>query len=282
MEQAEAMGRLNVVLVVVDSLRQGSLGRSAGARRTPFLDSLAGETVSFTRAHATECWTLPTHLSLFTGRLPSEHGAHFQSMAYTGAAPTLAEILAERGYATEAITRNSIFDGTLPGVLRGFQRLTRPLAPLDTGSLPFLLLLALAKPRVRRLIRDSGFFHAAQKESREFLTTLARMGLPADRLALGCALERMAEQRRQGRPYFLFLNLYDVHAPYCPTETSPLPELDSLSALAETLALPWVLPKVTSHAYLRAGFRLSEWSRAMLLGRYHRAIERMDEKLAWF
>jgi arylsulfatase A-like enzyme len=276
------MGRPNVVLLVIDSLRKVSLGQGPGYPRTPFLDSLSSRTISFARAHATECWTLPTHLSMFTGLLPSEHGAHFRSMAYTGKAPTIAEILSEGGYHTESITRNSLFDGTVPGATRGFQRLSRPLAPIDPRSLAFLAVLALAKPRVRRLIRGSGFFHAAQKANREFLTTLARMGLPADRLALAAALERMAEMRRKGRPYFLFLNLYDVHAPYCPTETSPLPRLRSLAAVRETLALPRVLPKIASHAHLRPGFRMSERSRQMLLDRYHSAIELMDEKIAWF
>ena len=46
--------------------------------------------------------------------------------------------------------------------------------------------------------------------------------------------------------------------------------------------LPWVLPKVSSHAYLRPGFRLSDGSRRMLLGRYRRSIELMDVKLERF
>ena len=50
--------------------------------------------------------------------------------------------------------------------------------------------------------------------------------------------------------------------------------------MLETLALLHVLPRVSGHAYLRPGFRLSQWSRRMLLGRYHRAIELMDGKLS--
>jgi len=92
----------------------------------------------------------------------------------------------------------------------------------------------------------------------------------------------MAEHRRRQRPYFLFLNLYDVHAPYSPSPTSPLRSFRSFSGWVENLTLPAVLPRVSSHAYLRPGFHLSERSRRMLLGRYHRAIELMDEKLARF
>jgi hypothetical protein len=274
---------MNVVLLVVDSLRAASLGRAAtGGPRTPFLDRLAGETVAFRRAYASECWTLPAHMSMFTGLLPSEHGAHFQTMAYRGQSPTIAELCAAAGYDTEVITRNSLFDGTVPGATRGFQRNTRVLREVGRGVGPFALVLALAKPRVRRLIEASGFFHMLQKENREFLTTLVRMGIPADRLVLERGLERLAAARRGGRPQFLFLNLYDVHAPYCPSPTSPLRSFRTPAGWIENFMLPAILPRVSSHAYLRSGFRISPAARTMLLGRYHRAIELMDAKLADF
>lgn len=277
------MAPLNVVLLVVDSLRAQSIaGREPGAPSTPFLASMAERSVAFERAYATECWTLPSHMSMFTGLLPSEHGAHFQSMAYTAARPTIAELLAVEGYSTEAITRNSVFDGSIPGVLRGFQRLSRPLAEIRPADAVLHGVLALAKPRVRRLIRESGFFHRSQKSNREFLWQLVRMGMPADRLALDLALERMTDGRKAGKPGFLFLNLYDVHAPYSPTESSAIPSLRTFAGWAETAALPAVLPRISSHGYLRPNFTISDWSRRMLLGRYHRAIELMDRKLERF
>jgi hypothetical protein len=275
--------RLNVVLVIVDSLRAASLGPLARPRcRTPFMDRLGRETVAFARAYATECWTLPTHLSMFTGLLPSEHGAHFQTMAYHEPAPTLAEIYAGAGYHTEIITRNSLLDGTIPGATRGFQVNTRPLAELRGASGAMALLLALAKPRVRRLVQGSGFFHALQKSRRDFVQELARMGIPADRRVLGRALERMGACRKRGQPYFLVLNLYDVHAPYSPTETSPLRSFRSLAGWGENLSLPLVLPRICGHGYLRPGFRLSARHRQMLRGRYARAVELMDDKLGEF
>lgn len=274
---------MNVVLLVVDSLRARSLRPGDPQRpQTPFLDRLRERAIEFRRAYASECWTLPTHMSMFTGLLPSEHGAHFQSMRYAHRAPTLAELLAGAGHHTEVITRNSLFDGSVPGTTRGFQHNTRVLADLGAASAPFALGFALAKPRVRRLIETSGFFSVLQRESREFLLTLARMGIPADRPLLDRMLERMADLRRRQQPYFLFANLYDVHAPYCPSPGSPLRSFRSLDGWIENVTLPWILPKVSSHAYLRPGFHISARNRRMLLGRYHRAIELMDGKLAAF
>lgn len=271
---------MNVVLLVVDSLRARSL-EGPGRPATPFLDGLSSEAVQFRQAFATECWTLPTHTSMFTGLLPSEHGAHFQHMALRGGVPTVAGLLADAGYHAEVVTRNFIFDGTIPGVTRGFAVNTQPLS--DLGRLnPWTLFLALSKPRFRRLVRSSGFFHPRQRDSRRFLATFARALMPADGLALEHSLVRMREMRERRRPYFLFCNLYDVHAPYPPTSTSILRPFTSLSGLAENVLFPAITARLGAHRYLEAGFRLPDVGRRMLLGRYHRAIELMDEKLAGF
>jgi hypothetical protein len=274
---------MNIVLLVVDSLRAGSLRFGVpGAPRTPFLQRLGRETVAFRHAYASECWTLPAHLSMFTGLLPSAHGAHFQTMAYRNPGPTIAGLLADAGYHTEVITRNSLFDGTVPGATRGFRVNTRLLADLGWAAGPYALMLTLAKPRVRRLIESSGFFSVLQRQNRDFLLTLARMGIPADPPVLERALEVLAQSRRSGTPCFLFLNLYDVHAPYSPSPSSALRGWHSPSGWRENLMLPWLLPKVSSHAYLRPGFHMPALGRRILLDRYHRAIELMDAKLEAF
>jgi arylsulfatase A-like enzyme len=79
--------RPNIVLLVVDSLRHDAVfDRPPDRPGLGFFERLAAESICFTRAYATECWTLPTHMSMFTGLLPSAHGAHFASMAYRHAA----------------------------------------------------------------------------------------------------------------------------------------------------------------------------------------------------
>lgn len=272
---------MNVVLLVVDSLRARSLGGERPEARAPRLDRLAQQTVTFRQARATECWTLPTHLSMFTGLLPSAHGAHFRGMAYAHPSPTVAEHFAARGYHTEVVTRNSLFDGTVPGATRGFRRHTKPLAELRWPD-PLGLLLALSKPRVRRLIETSGFFHVLQRDDGAFLRTLARMIIPADQLVLDYTLEQMAAHRRHDRPYFMFLNLYDLHAPYAPRPHSPLRSFGSLEGWIENLMLPRLATQLGSHAYLREGFGFSARARQILHGRYVDAIELMDDKLGAF
>lgn len=274
---------LNVVLLVIDSLRAQSLAvdGAPGLPATPNLERLETESISFRRAYAAECWTLPAHASMFTGLLPSQHGAHFQTMAYTSSAPTVAEQLSTQGYDTEVITRNFIFDGTIPGLTRGFQRNTRLLSPLGKLN-PFTWILTLSKPRSRRLMRSTGFFHPQHRSSREFLTSYTRGLMPADPLSLTYLLEQMSDHRRGGRPYFAFCNLYDVHWPYSPSPHTVLRPWTSARGLIENLAFPVAVPSIGSHGYLRDGFRIPERRRRMLLRRYHDAIQLMDTAVGNF
>ncbi len=274
---------VNVLLLVIDSLRAGSLSFDGDPAlpRTPFLEGFGRTASRFTRAYASECWTLPTHCSMFTGLLPSEHGAHFQTMGYAGRQPTAAEILSSAGYHTEIVTRNPVFDGSMPGITRGFRANTAPFAS-RSGLNPLSLMLAMSKPRFRRQILTSGFFHPLQRKSRAFVRSFARATVPADREALDYLLGAMQRRRAEKIPFFFFCNLFDVHAPYPPTERSIFRPLRNPRTWPETLTMPFVLPKLGAHAYLREGFAISSLAQRMLRDRYHAAIELADAKLADF
>jgi len=274
--------RPNILLLVVDSLRGDLFGHRAAERPpTPFLDHFGDEATRFTHAYASECWTLPSHLSMFTGLLPSEHGAHFGGMGYRGRAPTIAEQLAGAGYRTELVTRNFVFDGSLPGVTRGFQQHTAPLADVPAWH-PVSLFLALAKPRFRRHVRATGFFHPRHAESRRFLTRFARALWPADERALERVLAALVDARRRRQPSFIFCNLYDVHAPYSPAPDSLLRPWTSWAGAAENLRFPRLMARLGADAYLRQGFSMPPAGRDLLWQRYRDAVRLMDGKLAAF
>ena len=60
-------------------------------------------------------------------------------------------------------------------------------------------------------------------------------------MAQAVVLQRMAECRERRQPYFIFCNLYDVHAPYSPTQRSILRPGASPGAVWENLTLPYYL-----------------------------------------
>jgi len=274
---------MNIVLLVLDSLRAKSLDDSIEDRpSTPFMDRLRERAIFFRRAYATECWTLPSHASMFTGLLPSEHGAHFQSMAYRNSNPTVAQILREQGMHTEVISRNPIFDGSVPGITRGFgfnSRIYADVSPWD----PAALLLVFTKPRLRQQIRDTGFFSPQQQvDTLQFLHQFATSMFPADAQALECVLSRMQECRHRGKNYFVFSNLFDVHAPYCPSNTTFFEPIREWKGFTNAVTELSALAKLSRHEYLKEGFRISGRAQAQLLHRYHTAIQLIDRKLEQF
>ena len=266
---------MNVLLVVIDSLRKKSVTPS----NAPFLTRLAASGRSYTQAFSSDCWTLPSHVSMFTGLTSLEHGAGFPNMNYRGGTPTIATRLRDRGFATACITRNPVFDGSILGIMDGFTVRQRPIAPGSPwATIPFML----AKPRVQRHLAEAGHLTPWQKNSREFLGDLLRLATPSDELALDRALVHLRRFRRSRQDHFVFLNLYDVHLPYPPTPTAPHYPLTTLHGIREYLTTFPLLMSIIRHDHTREGFAASPAARDALRDRYHRAIRCLDAKLDAF
>jgi len=99
-------GHKNLLMISLDTTRADHLG-CYGDRRglTPHLDAFAAQGVRFEQVVAPSSWTLPTHMSLFTGQHPILHGliASPRYMDPTRSRP-LAARLRERGWCTAAFT----------------------------------------------------------------------------------------------------------------------------------------------------------------------------------
>ena len=123
----------DVVLVIMDTVREDAISLQGEARRTtPNLATLAASGVRFDAAVSPSSWTWPTHGSLFTGRWPWEHGAHFTDAAgsltvggnlqigpLSTELPTLAERFSSAGYRSILLSANPII-GPGSGMERGF------------------------------------------------------------------------------------------------------------------------------------------------------------------
>ena len=88
----------NVVLIVADTLRADHLGSYGGAVRTPNLDALAASGVRFENAYSHAPMTVPSHSSMFTSLLPTEHGVLNNGYVLGDLHVTLPELLRGRGY----------------------------------------------------------------------------------------------------------------------------------------------------------------------------------------
>lgn len=111
----------NVILVSIDNLRPDRLGAYGETRPTsPLFDRLAAESVVFENAYATAPWTLPSHMSMFSGLHPKSHRAVASHSQAAPDIPMLTEILREQGYRAFASTGGG-YVGPGFGFGRGFE-----------------------------------------------------------------------------------------------------------------------------------------------------------------
>jgi len=116
----------NVLLISLDALRADHLGCYGYHRQTsPNIDKLAKNGVLFLNAFSQSSWTIPSHSSILTSKLPHKHGGTIDTSEGSRWHPlpdsnlTLAEILRENGYTTAGFTGGG-YMGTENGLHQGF------------------------------------------------------------------------------------------------------------------------------------------------------------------
>jgi len=191
----------NVLLLILDTVRASNLSLYGYPKETtPNLERLATRGVVFDRAVATSSWTLPSHVSIFTGRLPYETHTNFL-VPYAGEYPTIAEQLRTRGYMTAGFAGNLVYCEYESGITRGFLHYDG----YRIATSEFLLSTAIGRrvaksPTLHRWMSDYDVFGA--KDAAEVTSEFVRW----------------VHRRPQGRPFFAFMNFMDAHEPYLPPE----------------------------------------------------------------
>jgi len=216
-----ASARPNVLLVSVDCLRADHLSCYGYARETsPTLDRLAREGVRFERVLATTSWTLPSHLSLLTGLPVSAHGidddrlwlrtaADGEALPAPLRAVFLPELLAGAGYATAGFYTWKYLEprfGFGPG-FDVYERLGHTFYSHPLVGPEF--------ERLREAGDEEGLKALMAEHPALFDDTRPSGPEAIDRAAAW--LDEHARERA-GRPFFLFVHLFDAHDPYTPPE----------------------------------------------------------------
>lgn len=186
----------NVLFIVLDTQRAASTGLHGAVRpTTPFLDQFAREGVWFERAIAPSSWTLPSHAAMFTGR-PIDDLRVGWSTPLDDRLPTLAEALAERGYATAGFVANNKYLSDVYGLGRGFG------VWRDQAILPgtFIVHSWLARTLAESARHRLGIYQLLRRKTADRVNTEFLDWLDGS----------------DQRPFFAFLNFYDPHMPYLP------------------------------------------------------------------
>lgn len=212
-------GAPNVVVIVVDTLRADHLSSYGYPRSTsPNMDRIAQEGVLFENAISASSWTLPSHASLLTGRYSYEHGATDvkppSGRALDARYPTIAETFAQHGYRTGAFSANYIYFSRDLGLGRGFLHFEDYFhSAFDDFSRTLYgrecTRLILSREWIRRLVIRIGFpaIDELQPDSKTSWMVRKRAS-EVNRETLRWI------DRNSSRPFFVFMNYFDVHRPY--------------------------------------------------------------------
>ncbi|MGA1869786.1 MAG: tetratricopeptide repeat protein [bacterium] len=170
----------NLVLITIDTLRADHLGcYGYQDLKTPAIDLLAEEGVMFTRHYTPVPITLPSHATIMTGLYPPSHGVRNNGTCILGdEALTLAEILKNKKYNTAGFVGAYVLHSRF-GLAQGFDVFNDRFPPSPELALP------LYNERLAGEVMDE-------------------------------AIKWLKEHRNE--KFFLWIHLFDPHAPYSPPE----------------------------------------------------------------
>ncbi|HNX99080.1 MAG TPA: sulfatase-like hydrolase/transferase, partial [Candidatus Aminicenantes bacterium] len=170
-------GSPNLLLITLDTTRADRIGAYGDAHaRTPNLDRLAREGVRIDRVYAPAPLTLPSHVSILTGREPPVHQVRNNgTYSLRAEETTLAETLKAAGYSTQAMIAAFVLEKKF-GLAQGF----------------------------------TGYDDTLDKERQD---TTYRSEITADRV-YGKFVRWLNDSPVP--PFFCWVHFYDPHAPYEP------------------------------------------------------------------
>jgi len=189
----------NVIIIVVDTLRADHLSSYGYERDTsPFIDSLAAQGIRFENAISPSSWTQPSHASMLTGRYTYE--THAETKPLDGTYPTIGEVMQANGYRTGGFSANTLFFTRRQGHGRGFLHFEDNYQSVSDAFL---------NSSLYGFIFD---FYGLRK-------VLNYEGVPTRILAsdINNSVLNWIDQDAE-KPFFVFMNYFDVHDPYTPPE----------------------------------------------------------------
>jgi arylsulfatase A-like enzyme len=198
-----------VLWIVWDTVRADHLS-AYGHRRptTPFLEAWSRRTRKFENCISVANTTLPAHASMFTGSMPSQHGAHNSNRTFGPGQVTLAEILREAGYRTFLYSANP-YVSQWTGTDQGFELAEYPWQrKLEPESMPLMY-----EKLAHRMDPETIDRKVAESNARRWL--FKNIGELAERRTL-----RFLESLGKGERFFVFLNYMEAHSPLAPSPDS--------------------------------------------------------------
>jgi arylsulfatase A-like enzyme len=214
---------LNVILIILDSLRKDHIGAYGNDWiKTPNLDTLARESLRFTRAYPESLPTICARRAIHTGMRTwpfkdrpaqqKETTAPYGWLPIPEWQPTLAETLKNRGYQTALVT--DTYHQFPMNFGRGFGMYRKIRGqendPYKDGS-------SVSKDEMQRYLAVSEW---TEGKTRQYLANTASRKSERDWFAPEVFLQaaKLLEELGRKQPFFLVVDSFDPHEPWDPLE----------------------------------------------------------------
>lgn len=217
----------HIILVVMDTTSARRCSVYGHFRETtPGLARIAAEGILYRSCFATSPWTIPSHLSLFSGLYPSELGLEEKATQVPPVFHTLPEILRQMGYHTVGISCNGLvghqrgfdvfYEMDTPFFSEGYHqdklntKFIKGLTDQELGRLWYFLKYIFQKKRFMFPIKN-----ILERLYKKYCVDLYHKTSGAT--ARSFKLAQYLLNKYQGKkPLFLFLNLMETHWKYNP------------------------------------------------------------------
>jgi len=227
-EPATDAPRPNVLWVVWDTVRADRMSLYGHDRRTtPFLDRWARDARVFDDCVASAGSTVPSHASMFTGLLPTEHGANYSDQKLSDRFTTVAELFRDNGYDTFLFAANPHIQSAT-NFSQGFDVEKHPWSEEYRDEA-----ISIVRSKIPRGDQSSHLVRKMQNDDAE----VGDWNLMASGQLAEKALSSWLEERDDSKPYFAFLNYMEAHAPYIPPRSYREQILESESDIADSYSL---------------------------------------------
>jgi arylsulfatase A-like enzyme len=208
-EATDEAARPNVLFVVWDTVRSDRMSLYGHDRQTtPALDAWATQALVFEDVTSAAGYTVPSHGSMFTGRLPSEHCASGDHAVLDESNVTLAELMRDAGYETFLYSENPHLSEASK-FAQGFERVEHPWSDQHVDRAVEILRSKVEGDRSSELASRALNQEAGDRK-------LSAWNVKAAGELAETALADFLADKSADKPFFAFVNYMEAHRPFIP------------------------------------------------------------------
>ena len=220
------MNNKNIILIIADTLRRDAISLYNKNVKTPNIEYLAGDSTVYDNAISPASWTVPAHASIFTGKYVNEHKVHetydikisqlfgrMNDVKYK----TIAEILNNEGYNTIGLSSNA---NIIPG--SGFDRGFNIFSYMQ-NYYESILYDNIGNKNYNKIKLFLNYYKKNGLMNSLDLYKLYNLWIKGSNGHLydkgGYSLTNYIKNMSVKEPFFMFINLMEMHEPYLVHDT---------------------------------------------------------------